>query len=108
HPARAIRLSPPVECPAPFRRDTRRRKARRGKVSAISPGRRRSTALSLALTKAKLWSAVARYRFGSHLRILQTSGTIGPQWVPFHHCHSIEMDYQSGTELPHSKGCRPL
>jgi|SoiMethySBSTD1v2_1073268.scaffolds.fasta_scaffold3561194_2 hypothetical protein len=22
------------------------------------------------------------------------------------HCHTIEVDYQSGSEQPHSKGCR--
>ncbi len=51
-----------------------------------------------------LWSAVARNRFGSHLRLLQTSGPEDMSGLPFHHRQSIEVDYQSGSEQPHSKG----
>jgi len=26
------------------------------------------------------------------------------QWISFHHCRRIEVDYQSGSKQPHSKG----
>jgi len=55
-----------------------------------------------------LWGAVARNRFGSHLRILQTSGTGDPSALPFNYCQSIEVDYQSGTEQRRSKGSADL
>ena len=55
-----------------------------------------------------LWSAVARNRFGSHLRILQIHGTGDVSGLPSHHCQSVEVDYQSGSEQPHSKGSADL
>jgi len=31
----------------------------------------------------------------------------GPEWgFPSDHCHRIEVDYQSGSKQPHSKGYR--
>jgi magnesium-transporting ATPase (P-type) len=30
------------------------------------------------------------------------------EWLPFNHCQSIEVDYQSGPERPHSKGSANL
>jgi hypothetical protein len=33
----------------------------------------------------------------------------GPEWVHCAtHCHRIEVDYQSGSKQPHSKGCRHI
>ena len=49
-------------------------------------------------------SGIARDRFGSRLRILQTPGTRDPSGLPFHHGRSIEVGYQSGAVRPHSKG----
>ena len=51
---------------------------------------------------------MARHRFGSHLRILQTLGTKDPSRLPFNNCSCIEADYQSGVEPPHSKGYADL
>src|SRR5262245_56762913 len=59
---------------------------------------------SVNLNGGSLWSAVAWNRFGSHLRVLQTSGTGDTSGLPFNHCQSIEVDYQSGSKQPHSKG----
>ncbi len=50
------------------------------------------------------WSAVARYRFGSYLRLSQTSETIGAAGPGYPHSAGPPRDYPSGTELPHSKG----
>src|SRR5262245_23185740 len=52
---------------------------------------------------ASLWSAVARHRFGSHLRIPLTPRIKDPSGLPFNHYLGIEADYQSGVEPPHSK-----
>src|SRR6266545_8321942 len=40
--------------------------------------------------------------------VVQTFGTRYPSGLPFHHCHNIEVDYQSGLERPHSKGSADL
>ena len=51
---------------------------------------------------------MARHRFGSRLRILQTLGTKDPSRLHFNNCPGIEADYQSGVEPPHSKGYADL
>jgi hypothetical protein len=48
--------------------------------------------------RRSLWSAAARRRFSSRLRILQTLGTKDPNRLPFNHCPEIEADYQSGVD----------
>jgi hypothetical protein len=54
-----------------------------------------------------LWSAVVRYRFGSHLGFHRFQGRRN-QWILSDHCQRADDDYQSGTELPHSKGSADL
>jgi len=34
--------------------------------------------MKLRINRRSLWSAVARYRFGSHLRFPRNAGTTGP------------------------------
>src|SRR5215468_7149868 len=65
-----------------------------------------------------LWSAVAWYRFGSHFVDPGLSWEL-TIWFTCRHCGLVNcsvisevasrpLDYQSGTKLPHSKGCRPI
>jgi len=56
--------------------------------------------------RRSLWSALVRRLFDSHLWILQTPWTRDTSGLPYHHCQSIEVDYQSRPERTHSKGCR--
>src|SRR5215813_14593179 len=56
--------------------------------------------------RRSLWSAVARYRFGSPIRYCGNDRKGSPLESPVPEVCRIGDDYQSGTELPHSKGCR--
>src|SRR5262245_26883765 len=78
-----------------------------GNTFEIHPARQSiQVALEHKSTWRSIWSAVARYRFGSPLRYSDNDGQGSPLGSPVLGIRSIRSDYQSGTELPHSKGGR--
>jgi hypothetical protein len=60
--------------------------------------------LSLARKSAKLWSAIALYRFGNHLGFPQIVEPASPADLSPVIVAKSKDDYQSGTGLLRSKG----